>query len=85
MMPCTSTAAALPNQAPLAHTFLAAIIRGVRRREARARREQQLIGIPHRFSHCLRETSRLTGLPVPMLRRLARAQDIEANKINGWP
>jgi hypothetical protein len=43
-----------------------------------------LPGVPHKFCYCLRETSMLTGLPVPMLRRMARDREIVANKTNGW-
>ncbi|MGO9109781.1 MAG: hypothetical protein ACLP9L_11155 [Thermoguttaceae bacterium] len=75
--------AELPAPLPV-DAFLARVIRNVRRTEARVRREERLTGIPHRFSYCLRETSWLTGLPVPMLRKLIRAREIRANKVNGW-
>jgi len=83
-MPCISTPTALCNLAPIADPFFAAVVRGVRRHEARVRLETHLTGIPHRFSYCLREASRLTGLPVLLLRRMARTHEIAANKINGW-
>jgi hypothetical protein len=67
-----------------ADPFFAQVIRNVRRTEIQVRREERLTGIPHRFSYCLRETSHLTGLPVPRLRRLIRAAEITANKTNGW-
>jgi len=49
--------------------FFARAIASVRRKEARARLETHLTGIPRRFSYCLHETSVLTGSPVPMLRK----------------
>jgi len=54
------------------------------RPRARVRREERLTGIPHKFSYCLRETAWLTGLPVPVLRKLIRAGEISAHKTNGW-
>jgi len=75
------TSAAMPRPA---HVFMAEVIRNVRRTEPRVRREERLTGIPQRFSYCLRETSYLTGLPVPLLRKLIRAGEITANKTNGW-
>ena len=70
--------------APLVDAFFARVVRSVRRKLARVRPEDRLTGIPHRFSYYLRETSRLTGLSVPLLRKAIRAREIAANKINGW-
>jgi len=75
------TSAAVPRPVD---AFFARVIRNVRRTEARVRREERLTDIPHRFSYCLREVSRLTGLSVPLLRKLIRAGEIAANKTNGW-
>ena len=83
-MPGTSTPTALPNQALPVDLFMDRVMQAVRRHEARVRREERLTGIPHRFSYCLRETSHLTSLPVPMLRKAIRAHEITANKISGW-
>jgi hypothetical protein len=46
--------------------------------------ETQFTGIPYKFSYCLRETAWLTGLPVPLLRKLIHDGEIAANKTNGW-
>jgi hypothetical protein len=84
----------MPDASPLDHetacpaipsvdAFFARVVHGVHWKLARVRREERLTGVPHRFSCCLRETSRLTGLPVPMLRTLCRAREIAANKISG--
>lgn len=69
-----STASPLDHEtacptAPSVDLFFDRVVRSVRRKEARVRREDRLTGVPHRFSYCLRGTSRLTGLPVPMLRK----------------
>ncbi len=69
--------------APTVDEFFGRVVHGVHPTEARARREERLTGAPHRFSYCLRETSLLTGLPVPRLRTLCRAREIAANNVNG--
>jgi len=76
----------MPDTIPTsaAATFFARVTRGLREHEARVRDEVDRTGVPYRFSYCLREVSYLTRLSVRLLRRLIRAGEIAAIKVNGW-
>jgi hypothetical protein len=73
-----------PPSTPAVDRFHDRVIRSAHRTMERYRLEEQLTGVPHRFSYSLRQVSALTGLPIPMLRELCRTRQIRAHKTNGW-
>ena len=58
------------------------VIQSVHRHEARARLAEQLTGQPFRYD--LSSTAWISGLHVPLLRRLCREGDLQAIKLSGW-
>ena len=61
--------------------FFDQVIQSVHRHEARALLAEQLTGQP--FCYDLSSTASFSGLPVPLLRRLCRSDELQAVKLSG--